>query len=161
MFRFASLKRWAITRLRPITLISSVAAAGAVRGAAGRAPGTAFGALRSGVGCARRATYDSRSFGTMRPLGPEPAIRRRATPASGAGRRMAGEVAARPVRVMAGAAAVVAGGGAVVADAAVPGAAVAAAPLPPAPALAAGALAELRALAVVAGASGAVSNTMR
>src|SRR5215469_9820408 len=155
MFRFASLMRWAITRLRPITLISSVAAAGAVRGAAGRAAGTALGALRSGVGCARRATYASRSFGTMRPLGPEPAICRRSTPASWARRRMAGEVATRPLRMVAGAAAAVAGAGAAVADAALAdaalaGAAVAAAPLPPAPALAAGATAESRALAVAA-----------
>src|SRR5215470_2376975 len=91
MVRFASLMRCAITRRRPITLISSVAAAGA----AGRAAGTGFGPLRSGVGCVRRATYASRSFGTIRPFGPEPATCRRSTPASCARRRIAGEVATR------------------------------------------------------------------
>src|SRR5215470_11905176 len=91
MVRFASLMRCAITRRSPITLISSVAAAGA----AGRAAGTGFGPLRSGVGCVRRATYASRSFGTIRPFGPEPATCRRSMPASCARRRIAGEVATR------------------------------------------------------------------
>ena len=56
MLRFASLMRCAITRRRPITLISSVAAGERRARLGARAAGTAFGALRSGVGGARRAT---------------------------------------------------------------------------------------------------------
>src|SRR5271165_5737843 len=109
MLRLASLMRSAISRRKPMTLISVVGGPAAMPGAVfGRSPG---------------AIAASRSLRTMRPPGPEPATVARSTPASCARRRFAGDVMTRPARAP-GAGAAAGGNGAAGAGAAAGAAAV-------------------------------------
>src|SRR6185312_11946188 len=91
MLRLASLMRCAITRRRPMTLISSVPPVGRC---AGRLCTAATDAPRGADRAA--AAYASKSWRTMRPCGPDPATCLRSIPASFALRRIAGEVNTRP-----------------------------------------------------------------